>query len=259
MGKASSAKKVARAARAGSSRRTNRPQLTFPLAIVAILVLGTGTVVYARTSHESLSSAEAKPSYRAEDHWHSAYGFWVCDKWEPALKDIEGKPDDLGIHTHGDGVIHTHPFKASASGERARLKAWAPMVGITFFADGWKLPNGNEYRKGSAKCGDKDARVVVYRWKIDDARAPVEVFDSNFGDIFLSSDRTAYTFAVMPNDAPEPAAKPESIPQLENLEDVPGAGGAGAGGATGGLDGLEIPADGATGGAPAGGTPTPTP
>jgi hypothetical protein len=64
----------------------------------------------------------------------------------------------------------------------------------------------------------------------------------------------------MPADAPEPAPKPDSIPQLDNLEDVPGAtGGTGTGdlSGAGGAGGLEIPADPAAGGAPAGGTPTP--
>jgi hypothetical protein len=252
MGKASSAKKVARAARAGGSTRSNRPQLTFPIAIVAIVVLGAGTVVYAKSSHETLSNAEAKPSYKAEDHWHEPYGFWVCDKWVPALKDIEGKEDTLGIHTHGDGIIHVHPFKATASGEKARLNVWAPMVGLQFFDDGWKLPDGQEFRKGSAKCGDKAARLAVYRWNLNDARAPVEVFDHGFGDIHFNGDKYAYTFAVMPEDAPEPGPKPESIPQLDNLDDMGGQGGQGGAGGLNGLGGadggLQIPVDPSQGG-----------
>jgi hypothetical protein len=257
MGKASSAKKVARAARAGGTKRSNRPRLTFPLAIVVILVLGSATVVYARTSHDTLANAEAKPSYKAEDHWHSAYGFYVCDKFLEPLKDVDGKQDELGIHTHGDGIIHNHPFKAISSGERARLKVWAPMVGMQFFDDGWKMPDGAEYRKG-ATCGDKPARIAVYHWNLGTPRAPVDVYDHGFGDIFLSGDRDAYTFAVMPQDAPEPAPKPESIAQLDKLDDVQPAGGADATGGLGdpsglgGAGGAEIPVDGggADGGAP---------
>jgi hypothetical protein len=257
MGKASSAKKVARAARAGGVKTSSRPNLTFPLAIAAIIVLGVGTVYVANKQHADLANAEAKPSYKAEDHWHQAYGFYICDKWHEPLKDIEGKPDDLGIHTHGDGVIHEHPFKASSSGERARLSVWAQMVGVKFFDDGWKLPDGQEFRKGSATCGDKPARIAVYRWKVDDPRAPVEVFDHGFGDIFMDADRHAYTFAVMPEGSKEPGPKPESIPQLDQLEDVQGAGGQGGlpGGASTGADGgLTVPVDPATqsgGGAPA--------
>jgi hypothetical protein len=262
MGKASSAKKVARAARAGSSKRTSRPRLTFPLAIAAVLVVGGGTVVYARQSHDQLASADTKPSYKNQDHWHSAYGFYVCDKFEAPLKDATA--DVEGIHTHEDGLIHNHPFKATASGERARMKVWAPVVGVKFFDDGWKLPNGNEYRTGSAKCGDKAARVAVYHWK-QNVQEPIEVFDKNFGDIFLSADKDAYTFAVLPEDAPEPAPKPESIAALEAPSDVQGAGGAGgAGGLPEGVDlsglqgapggGVQVPVDPSAGGAPA---PTP--
>jgi hypothetical protein len=266
MGKASSAKKVARAARAGGVKRANRPRLTFPIAIVAILVLGGGSVVYAKNSHDAITNADAKPSSRNEDHWHAAYGFYVCDKFQENLKDIEGKEDVQGIHTHGDGVMHIHPTKPSASGERARMKVWAPMVGVEFYNDGWKLPDGQEFRQDTATCGDKPAKLAVYRWKTDNKRAPIEVFDKGFGDIAYTSDRDSYTFAVIPEDAPEPAPKPESIPQLDNLTDVEGAGGAAPGGIPGGLEGLEglggapggvqIPVDPAQGG---GAPPAPAP
>jgi hypothetical protein len=262
MGKASSAKKVARAARAGSSKRTNRPRLTFPLAIIAVIVLGTGTVVYARSTHEQMSTADAKPSSTAGDHWHAAYGFYTCDKFEPNLQDIPNKEDTLGIHTHGDGIMHIHPFKPASSGDKARMKIWGEMVGVTFSDNGWKLPNGQEYKSGSATCGDKPARVAVYKWNLKDARAPIQVFESNFGNIPFTEDRDAFTFAVVPQDSPEPAPKPESIPQLDQLEDVDSsAGGAGAaGGLPPGLDPNSLAGGGAPpAGAPAGGeTPPPS-
>jgi hypothetical protein len=254
MGKASSAKKVARAARAGSSKRTNRPRLSFPLAIIAVIVLGTGTVVYARSTHEDMATAEGKPSSTAGDHWHAAYGFYTCDKFEPNLQDIPDKEDTLGIHTHGDGVMHIHPFKPAASGDKARMKVWAEMVGVKFSKDGWKLPNGQEYKSGSATCGDKPARVAVYKWNLKDARAPVQVFESGFGDIPFTEDRDAFTFAVVPQDSTEPGPKPESIPQLDQLEDVdPSAGG--AGGATGLPPGVDLGNLTGGGGAPPAGAP----
>jgi hypothetical protein len=256
MGKASSAKKVARAARAGGVKRSNRPRLTFPLAVVAVIVLGAGTAAYARQQHESLVNSDVRPILNS-DHWHAAYGFYVCDKFLPAYKDLDGKTDVMGIHSHadqtgtaGDGIIHEHPFKATAAGEHAQLSVWAPMVGIKFFNDGWQLPDGTEYRNGSAKCGDAPAKVAVYRWK-SDVRLPVEVFEKDFGSIYLNGDRDAYTFAVLPEGAPVPPPKPPSVVGLDSLSDTgasSAAGGAGGAGGAGDLSGLQgqVPTDGGT-------------
>ena len=128
MGKASSAKKVARAARAGSSTKRERPKIGFPLAVFAIVVLGTSLVVFARTSREPASASP--PSYLNNDHWHAAYGTYVCDSFLPNW--VDAIEDRDGIHTHQDGVIHIHPFSSSSSGNRARLSVFAEQVGVTF-------------------------------------------------------------------------------------------------------------------------------
>ena len=65
MGRASSANKVARAARAGGSATRERPKIGFPLAVFAIVVLGTSLVVFARTSREP--AAASPPSYLTND------------------------------------------------------------------------------------------------------------------------------------------------------------------------------------------------
>src|SRR5262245_2607966 len=106
MGKASSAKKVARAARTGGASKKQRPKLAFPLGIFAVVVVGALLVGYARTDHSNTANAETKPSYSAADHWHAAYGFYVCDKFLAPVTDLDPTKDELGIHTHGDGLIH---------------------------------------------------------------------------------------------------------------------------------------------------------
>src|SRR5262245_34176007 len=154
MGKASSAKKVARAARAGGSRKSGqRRPMGFPIAILAVLVLGLVLVLFARDRR----NANAFPRANA-DHVHSAYDTYVCvqDTAPPASTtttapangeptdsttttsttaptsttiaapgDVPGQflqpftdatQDTLGIHTHGDGLIHIHPFTDSVAG-----------------------------------------------------------------------------------------------------------------------------------------------
>src|SRR5688572_17886975 len=74
MGKASSAKKVARAARAGGSRRPGqRRPIAFPLTIGLICLLGVSLIVFARNQR----AADAFPRAN-EDHVHSAFDVFTC-------------------------------------------------------------------------------------------------------------------------------------------------------------------------------------
>jgi hypothetical protein len=243
MGKASSAKKVARAARSGGSSRKNRPKLAFPLGIFAVVLVGALLVVYARVDHTNTASADTKPSYAASDHWHAAYGFYDCDHYLGALTDAL-PTDELGIHTHGDGLIHIHPFKASSSGENARMNLWAKQVGMTFYDDGWKMPDGTEFRNGSAKCGDQPAKTAVYKWNHNDPSQPTTVFEKDYGNINYTEDGDVFIFAVLPQDWPAnkvPPA-PESVSALANPLAAEG------GGSASGAGGLNLPTGADTGG-----------
>jgi hypothetical protein len=218
MGKASSSKKVARAARAGGAPRSGeRRKLAFPLSIFAIVVVGTLLVVFARIDRdESVASAESPTT---ADHWHAAYGVFVCDSFLPPLSDV--KADTTGIHTHADGVIHIHPFSDAATGKNATLSKWGETVGIDFGGDSVTV-QGEEYQDGY-DCNGQPATVVIHEWPADDLEAPPEIFTSDFGDVRLDQDRAAITIAVVPEGTEVP--RPESVPTLDNLSDVEGTGG----------------------------------
>lgn len=209
MGKASSSKKVARAARAGGGSGRQAPKLGFPLALFAIVVLGSLLVVYARGT----TTAQASPTLK--DHWHVAYGVYVCDKFLDNLP--QPAQDPQGIHTHGDGVIHIHPFTSAVTGSRANLQAYGDAVGIKFSDDGFTWPDGTEYKNGH-DCNGQPAKVKVYRWSVDDPGKKPDVFTSDFGKVQFSQNRQAITIAVVPEGVEVP--KPPSIPTLDNLSDV---------------------------------------
>lgn len=217
MGRASSAKKVARAARAGGSATRERPKIGFPLAVFAIVVLGTSLVVFARTSREP--AAANPPSYLNNDHWHAAYGVYVCDSFLPSWSDAIQDRD--GIHTHQDGVVHVHPFSASVSGDKARWKVFAEQVGAEFTGDGFIAPDGTTYENGY-DCNGQPAKVSLYKWYPDDPTRPGDVYDSDLGDVAFDTDRAAYTLAVVPDGVVPPL--PDSVPTLDNLTDVAGSG-----------------------------------
>lgn len=217
MGKASSSKKVARAARAGGSVRPSQRKFAFPLAIFAIVVLGVGLVMFAR-GESGLDPVNAEPP-TSKDHWHNAYGFYVCNAFGAPLVDI--KSDTTGIHTHGDGLIHIHPFSDGHGGKNATLAKWGEMVGVEFGSSSITMPDGTKYENGM-DCNGQPANVKIYVWPADDPNAEPVIYERDFGKVRLDADRNAITIAIVPDGTEVP--RPPSIPNLENPVDVAGGG-----------------------------------
>ena len=209
MGKASSAKKVARAARAGGKTSGQRRNIGFPAAIVAIVILGVGLIAFARQDRATGGSPALG------EHWHAAYGIYVCDRWVQNLSD-RGE-DALGIHTHDDGLIHIHPFLAGASGRAATLDRFFDQTGLKVSDSAITLPPGDAfgertYKNGETKCGDENARVVMAYWEDaqDASGRPDDVRTSDIGGEHFEADLGAFTIAFLPEgeSIPPPPSAP---------------------------------------------------
>jgi hypothetical protein len=215
MGKASSSKKVARAARAGGRSSTGpKRQLGYPLAIAAVVIVGILVVLVARNDQQE--AAAVAPT--VNDHWHAAYGIYVCDTFLPSLTDVEA--DTTGLHTHNDGVAHLHPFNGAAAGDNATLAKWGEITGLSFSSTGFTV-NDTTYEDGY-DCGGQPATVSLYVWPADDLEASPRIIPaSEMGDFHFDEDRLAITLAVVPEGTEVPP--PPSVPELDQLTDVPGA------------------------------------
>ncbi len=215
MGKASSSKKVQRAARAGSTSAVNRPKLGFPAAIVAIVVAGVALIAFARSG---LDSTDVAPRLNpGGDHWHTAYGIYTCDGFEAPLVDVGG--DAEGIHTHGDGLMHIHPFSSNASGDNARLDRWVEQVGLSFGDDSLTLPSGETFTNGD-DCGGTPGEVVVARW--DDARTVAEadpdvVLRTDFSSLAYVQDGSAMLIAFVAEGADLPKPDVSGLAEISDL------------------------------------------
>jgi hypothetical protein len=291
MGKASSAKKVARAARAGGSRRSgHRRALGFPITVFLVVALGLSLVLVARS--ERITNAEPKVG----DHIHAAYSTYTCvpdatapdgsttttsapaasdastttaaptttaadgstttaptdastttapadasttttaatgpsttiagegdvpGQFQPAFTDATS--DVLGIHTHGDGVIHTHPFVSSVAGRGATIGVFFDQVGLQVTDTKLTLPSGQVFEEGVTKCaGGKDGIVEIAQWSsaTDAANGarPNAVFTDGFRNIHLSN-REAFTIAFLPQGEQIPIEQTISS-RLDTLGDV---------------------------------------
>lgn len=217
MGRASSSKKVARAASTGGGRtaRGARP-IVWYAAIVVVVLLGVSGIVFSRAERreELAAGADGSAPVANVDHWHAAYGIYLCDSFAPK---ITNERDPKGIHTHADGIIHIHPFVRSAAGKNATLGVFADAVDMTLEDGELEVPGGTSYKSGDTKCGDETGIVQV---KVND-----EVITENVDKIRLK-DQDLVTIAFAPKGAELPA--PPSAgdlarlnPETEQIEPLP--------------------------------------
>lgn len=219
MGKASSAKKVARAARAGGGRvSSGQPRsFLFPGLLALVVVLGTSLVVYAR---EDRRSDDMGGVPQLSDHIHQAIAFNVCGEFQPDIPTFESP---IGIHTHGDGVLHVHPFSQLGVGANATLgrflkdaREGEPPQEVSL-SDKKLVYLGTSYEEGKAKCeGVTDPILRVAYWEdVQDADSKPEVTTGGFGDLRLTKNGAGFTVYYGDRNADIP--RPPHADQLEAL------------------------------------------
>ena len=232
MGKASSSKKVARAAGIGGGRtsRGKAPVLWYA-SLLVILVAGIGLTVFSRDQRlDQLSSPESKEAPRAgQDHWHVALGVRVCDRW---LDPLSTEADNKGIHTHADGLIHIEPAVAAAAGRRATFERWAEAVKGEVAVDRFSWPVGGgkkEERKTGEKCGEQEAEVkAFYNGEIHDGD-PSDIRFTDNGRLVLAFVPKGTTYEQI-GDPPSASELPKqgAPPPDQQSAQVAPSGGAGS-------------------------------
>jgi hypothetical protein len=227
VGKASSAKKAARVAKSSSGRRVRSQQgLVFPVALAVVLTLGLALVVYGRaTNRQDLGAPQLNTASQPGDHWHSAYGVYICDQFVPSMS-VGVEPDPGGIHTHQDGVIHIHPFQTATTGRNARLSDFFGQTGLDVSSSKIQLPDdpalgdnsGKTFENGD-ECPDGQEGVVkVLVW--DDAAGTddANVFVADIDRVRFTNDGMAFTFAFVPEDLDVSSIpRPPTAAQLQEL------------------------------------------
>lgn len=149
------------------------------------------------------------------DHWHVAYGIFICSEYLPDLSD-DGT-DRTGIHTHDDGLVHVHPFSSDATGTNATLGLFTKQIDIRLEDDALGLPNGRVFQNGD-DCGGEPARVRVLVWDSTTDREPREVAEA-ITEVPFSRDGMAVAIVFAPPG--RNVDLPPSVPELAHPSDVP--------------------------------------
>lgn len=157
MGRASSRKKISKATRSASRTRSSK-NLGWWGLITVIVVLGVGLVALSRPDE-----VQAAPPL-ITDHWHAAFGINICGEVLPGL--VDGPKGDIsGIHSHGDGLIHIHPFSSRYTGAGANLGAFGDTTEMDLTDSSLEVPGRKKLKNGD-KCpkDGKAGEVQVMVW-----------------------------------------------------------------------------------------------
>jgi hypothetical protein len=223
MGKASSTKKVQRAARAGGRVSSGQPRsLLFPGVLTLVVVLGLALVWFAR---QDRLDDDQGGTPQIGDHIHQAFGVNVCGEWKLDLPEFSS--DTVGIHSHGDGVIHIHPHSQLGVGSNATLGRFLEEVrnaDLDAEIDDTQLDWLEEtFKEGETECdGVDDPQLLVAFWaNASDTESLPEIRTGDFNDLRLTDNGAAITIFYGDPDAEIP--KPNSAANLAALGAADGA------------------------------------
>jgi hypothetical protein len=188
--------------------------MLFPAAIIAVIVLGMVTVLYARESRPDPGSFPPQVG----DHWHAAYGFYVCDTWLPKFQDDKEEQvvdpqtgqeqfvdEDFsltGIHSHGDGVIHYHPYSTRSVGRRAKVGVFLDVYDVELTTTRLAIPEGeggNVYDLDEGfRCNGEDTEIKVVAWDNYTDTGNGQTYITDLSDVAIRNDGMVFAIAVVP-------------------------------------------------------------
>jgi hypothetical protein len=156
------------------SRKTRHQRTSgwFYATVAVIIVIGSVTIGAIVMGRDDGSTPPI-----IGDHWHAAFGVNICGEWLSNPATFEAPANNAGvragIHTHGDGFIHIHPFARAETGDHATLGKFLSYGGWSASKDSisvWEGPtgdlpkttwkNGDKCPSDSAKGAGKPGRVV---------------------------------------------------------------------------------------------------
>jgi hypothetical protein len=210
----SSTKKAAKLAQKGKGRKVRfQGGTVFPAAVAITLILGFALIVYSR---QSLPEADSTPP-TINDHWHAAYGFYLCDTWYQLAGNLEGTnsagqplfPEFVrtGVHSHDDGVMHWHPFTAAATGKNAVLGVFLDTYDVELANDTLTFPEENvlgfadEYEEGEVDCNGEDAELSVRVWDSYTDTDAGKRYIANMDRVHLDTDGMVFGIYYTPEGA----------------------------------------------------------
>jgi hypothetical protein len=175
-------------------------------AIIAIAVLVAGWQLFQQFTKDTDPEVGA--------HIHAALGITVCGlpvENAPEFEFQEGTETKAGLHSHGDGLLHIHPFVEDESGDEATVGRFMEYGGWEADEDHLALWDGLEVTSGD-QC--PDGRTASVRWAVNG-----EEQDGNPSD-YKPDDQDVISIAFLADGDAIPGPPAEVLEALPNPRDV---------------------------------------
>jgi len=144
-------------------------------ALVVVAVAVAVTFVLADSSSDNPATSSDRPGVQTipavmpipegnrpliGDHWHAPYVIFIGNTRQPNIPSFTG-PEET--HTHGEGVIHMHPFIPAGEGLGASLRKFFEYGGGKLTDDELKIPGQKETHKDGEQIDGKAAELRILR------------------------------------------------------------------------------------------------
>jgi hypothetical protein len=172
-------------------KRRRGGSMGWNIAIAAVVVVFVVAIILTISGKDSSLSnsrplAANQTTGVAGDHWHTYLAVNICGEWlkpAPAFEkafESQSALANAGIHSHGDGLVHTHPFVSSEQGDNATLGRFLGNGGWSVSEDSFDNsggytwagpssdPNNRSWSNGD-KCtfGDYKGEKGELVWSVD--------------------------------------------------------------------------------------------
>lgn len=139
----------------------SRNWLLVGLAVGLAVVLLAGGVGLVAARGQRLRRARDLPPRARVDHWHAAYGVYLCDRY---LAAVEGDRDRSGIHSHGDGIVHVEPLGPASAGRNAVFRRFEEAQQVRVSASSLQWVDGVAPVEVAVAdgCQGREAEIVTF-------------------------------------------------------------------------------------------------
>jgi len=97
------------------------------------------------------------------DHWHATYQIIICGQRQPNIPEFEASGGSPG--THGDGIMHQHPFTPNREGQGSNLRAFFKEGGGKLSESEMQIPGTPKdevYNNGDLCDDGRPAKLQVF-------------------------------------------------------------------------------------------------
>ena len=221
MARSSSAQKIARLAQKGKGKKVRfQGGSTFATVILAIVLLGSILVAYARQSEPVVDA-----SLTAEQQYALSFGVYFCDQFVEGIAAVpaaDAVDPEASTSIAAEGVVLWKP-QVLAGERKAKLGTIFDLYGLEVTDSSITFPStvavndGQPISEDTTECNGESSSLVVVSWPDTSDAANSERSIASFDGVRLTNDNMAIVLAFIPDGAevpqPDSAAEISTVPR----------------------------------------------